>query len=922
MLPAWEVTMRKANNWLLALLICVGTASAQERLVHSASGNTETWRIDEPDVKRAETTYPSILFQKGDRFTIDAGGCAQTGGFGKTWKRFVDPSGPNSDHLYHGLILVPSAIEGIQRVQGVLHRVFQIGDVAGPVQLTLGYEDDNYNDNGYWGHDDGTEDQCNGVGPAWVVVTIVHCSTDRILDAHNVFPGSDARSVDRSRFPLETLAAHVVVSRVRLLQSPNDADRGLGTATAKPANQSAVTPRLRLMGTNPPRLSGRISAGTVSVGFQANEAVQFQSADSQLTACIALDYATEARAETANGYLVYRGGYGHAVDIIQRLTDDGIENYLIFTKAPPTSEVTYSLWIDPRVAGLRLISNGLELLDADGVPRIRMAPPHLVDSAGNATIANVSLTGCAVDTNPVPPWGRTTTNPGARTCSVHVIWPNLTIQFPALLNPSWSTTKSLATRRDRHSMVLVPGPGELVIGGVFDGASRRTSELYSPIWSAWTFTGYMQVSRYRHTTTLLADGRVLVTGGSYSNSPYALQASAELYDPATGSWTKTGDMKYARSGHSASLLSDGRVLVAGGAEEVRGGESRSTEIWTPKTGQWTSSGPLNVGRAEHSGTVLADGRILVAGGYTPSPYSPVRSSELFDPRSGKWTVGGDPQFTAPSIDAQINKQHARESGSSDFADRSVASPRGETGSGLSTDGGFSFTQGRFAKLNSFSWPVRSTASLLPDGRLLVVGGRLKGRPIGQVILLYESPLSTDRNDYVVGEPIQALFSFTTGAPSDYVSIVFDGANPAVEDSRLLTNGDPSGSLTFAVMRAGTYRARFYRSFPETRLLAESTPFVVRPMTRATISTSKAIYARGEKATITFAGMTGRLSESIGIARAGTSLVGNPVIRRYTMGTQSGRIVFSNLPSGTYVAYAYLFDRLSVRARSATFIVKN
>jgi hypothetical protein len=162
-------------------------ALSAKRITHSVSGNTETWRIDEPNVKQPTTPYPQILFRPGDQVRVGGGGCVQTGGHGITWKRYVDPLGDNSDRLYHGLVLIPGAIGNLPASVGSAARILIVRGTTHTVQaiteprkahLWLGYEDDNYDDNGYWGQDEGTQDQCK-IGNAFlehafVVVTIVH----------------------------------------------------------------------------------------------------------------------------------------------------------------------------------------------------------------------------------------------------------------------------------------------------------------------------------------------------------------------------------------------------------------------------------------------------------------------------------------------------------------------------------------------------------------------------------------------------------------------------------------------------------------------------------------------------------------------------------------------------------------------------
>ena len=133
--------------------------------------------IDKPGVDRHETVYPSVQFMPGDSVVIGAGGCVQTGGFGDTWKLYVNPSGPDSDHLYHGLIRIPTATpgSGLVRIQDVINQNLTVTGAGVPLPnlvLHLGYEDDDYSDNGYNEHDDGTEDQCRNVKEAQVRIVI------------------------------------------------------------------------------------------------------------------------------------------------------------------------------------------------------------------------------------------------------------------------------------------------------------------------------------------------------------------------------------------------------------------------------------------------------------------------------------------------------------------------------------------------------------------------------------------------------------------------------------------------------------------------------------------------------------------------------------------------------------------------------
>ncbi len=162
--------------FLLTMLTVVHAELSVQKITDESDLPMEEWSISEPIVTQRDTSYGEIKFKAGDRVTIRAEGCVQTGGRGKTWKRYVDPQGPNSDHIYHGLVKLPGMV-GLVRIQEFLasQKKYTIpSNVSGDMTLHLGYEDDDYNDNGYWGHDDGTGDQCQNVGNAKVYIRIIH----------------------------------------------------------------------------------------------------------------------------------------------------------------------------------------------------------------------------------------------------------------------------------------------------------------------------------------------------------------------------------------------------------------------------------------------------------------------------------------------------------------------------------------------------------------------------------------------------------------------------------------------------------------------------------------------------------------------------------------------------------------------------
>jgi Galactose oxidase, central domain/Kelch motif len=206
---------------------------------------------------------------------------------------------------------------------------------------------------------------------------------------------------------------------------------------------------------------------------------------------------------------------------------------------------------------------------------------------------------------------------------------------------TFSPTGSMTTARAFHTATLLSDGRVLIVGGNagiwgFTGAIRASAEIYNPKTGTFSVTGPMTSARAWHTATLLSDGRVLMTGGV--NAGVQL-ASAELYDPKTGTFTPTGSMKDARVYQTAALLSDGRVLVAGGgADYTNGIFLASAELYDPKTGTFRVTGSMIEARTYQTASVLADGRVLVTGGY--GAQAPLASAELYEPKTGTFSPAG------------------------------------------------------------------------------------------------------------------------------------------------------------------------------------------------------------------------------------------------------------------------------------------
>src|SRR2546423_1740454 len=174
---------------------------------------------------------------------------------------------------------------------------------------------------------------------------------------------------------------------------------------------------------------------------------------------------------------------------------------------------------------------------------------------------------------------------------------------------TFDNTGSLNIARYFHTTTLLPNGKVLVTGGD-DGVNYLTSaELYDPTSGTWSATGSLTTARSQYTATLLPNGKVLVAGGVNN---YGAFSSAELYDPANGTWSATGSLTTARGRHTATLLPNGKVLVPGG--ENFSSVLNSAELYDPASGTWSATGSLSTGRAAHTATLLPNGKVLVAAG--------------------------------------------------------------------------------------------------------------------------------------------------------------------------------------------------------------------------------------------------------------------------------------------------------------------
>jgi hypothetical protein len=222
----------------------------------------------------------------------------------------------------------------------------------------------------------------------------------------------------------------------------------------------------------------------------------------------------------------------------------------------------------------------------------------------------------------------------------------------------------------------------------------------------WEETGSLNTARYIHTATLLPNGKVLVAGGIAGFGP---TASAELYDPATGTWTATGNLNTARDSHTATLLPNGKVLVVGGLTNSTP-DSASAELYDPASGTWIATGSLIIGRYWHAATLLSNGKVLVAAGENFQS-GRLASTELYDPASGTWSATGSLATARYSHTVTLLPNGKVLAAGGYLGDDLASTELYDPASGTWTATG-SLVNGRFGH----------TATLLSNGKVLAAGG--------------------------------------------------------------------------------------------------------------------------------------------------------------------------------------------------------
>lgn len=316
--------------------------------------------------------------------------------------------------------------------------------------------------------------------------------------------------------------------------------------------------------------------------------------------------------------------------------------------------------------------------------------------------------------------------------------------------------RRMSERRAAHTSTLLDNGKVLITGGfVANGSGLKTAELFDPAANSFTPLPDLNTARASHTATRLPDGKVLIAGGF--NGEYL--DTAEIFDPAANRFVPAGRMATARSGHVATLLNDGRILLAGGTGK---GWTflADAEVYDPKTGRFTPTGSMTAERESHTATLLDDGRVLITGGHKGRRANIViyKSAEIFDPQAGKFTSAGELTVKRHKHEAvKLSDGRVLILGGSDERDGDGAYRNAEV---------FQPSNGRFTALKNnmqaARYKLQGTAIVLNNGKVLIAGGATRAEVFDP---------ATDSFAFAEGEMgTKLLFSAATLLKSGHVLI--------------------------------------------------------------------------------------------------------------------------------------------------------
>jgi N-acetylneuraminic acid mutarotase len=389
---------------------------------------------------------------------------------------------------------------------------------------------------------------------------------------------------------------------------------------------------------------------------------------------------------------------------------------------------------------------------------------------------------------------------------------------PGTVRGAWSLGHDLHVARMLAPAVSLSDGRVLLTGGFGYPGMLATSEIYEPTRGNWVAAAPLVSPRFGHTETLLPNGEVLVAGGANLTAQYL--ATAEIYNPTTNAWAIAPPMLQPRAFGTATLLPDGRVLVAGGRNNSAATVLAAAELFDPQTGAWTSAASMRSARYHFTATLMLNGKVLVDGGVNAKDQE-LTSAEVYDPATNTWSSAGAMHVVRANQAATLLPDG-----------RVLVVGGGDKAPGF-TDSAETYSPARNA------WSVvapipdargYATATGLADGRVLLTGGFGNLGDLASTELFDPStnrwtpagPLETPRGEasaarlpngrvLVVGGQRYASGAFLTSSevfdPAAVVHIILSG----LATTPTTVNGQKPVTLSYRAATAGKTVIRIERS---------------------------------------------------------------------------------------------------------------
>lgn len=534
-----------------------------------------------------------------------------------------------------------------------------------------------------------------------------------------------------------------------------------------------------------------------SIGTEANGQTKVTSSNGTMEIAVSLRGATNSSASVVDGLVVYPGGHPLG-DVVQRPTGDGSEDWLLLPRAPQIPLVELDVTLSKGVAAVRQVGNLVELLDRGGVPRVRMAQPRLIDDSCKVVPVDVTVSGCTVDRDASFPIGKAHVAPGAASCRVALSWPRTGVQYPAALDPAWSSAASMSEPRAYHTATKLTGTPDrvLVVGGVGDAPwylPLATAEIYDAESDTWSATGSLATPRYSHAATVFGDGTVMVAGGmdfwrnptatveSFNGTGFVAQqsmpgpAAGLTLDPLSADWAiaaggyrwvsgtlqtvadapvfyKPANQWYARTLPGGSRAWHGSIATNQGVTFFGGERATSTFTVLASVVRYNSGvdtfstlPTMPVARTRTKAALLPSGAALLAGGETTGGAALARTDSAPLATGTPWTPG--PEMATGRVGATVNAAGNGAFVTGGYEGATIHPTTTILSDSTSAHAGASLQVARYAH----------TATAISTG-MLVVGGMTTG---GWVTANAEFATNTVCNEGAQGAPVSPYWGTTT-----------------------------------------------------------------------------------------------------------------------------------------------------------------